>query len=450
MPHSPLTLNRFTRFYGPLAATSLLLTATNPLLTGAMSRSVNPAVALAGFGVAFSLSGALYSPLLVGQQVAATRLLRGHRFGSIQTFWLRIGVLFSAISLAIAFTPLGDWVFGSVMGVSGDILAEARTATALLSPVPLLTAWRAVHQGRLVAEHRTEPIAFATGARTIILAIVAVALTVLTPGGAWVGAAAFTIGLVVESLLVARVQSGTVVYSSGTAAGDPAGGESERLLRFSTPLMINIFLWWSTPLLITSVLARSRFPAEGIAAFVVVEAVAWFLASPVGQYQHVSISLVDCRDSHRSVQRWSLLLATGVALFIALVSIPVVRRTVLGAGFGLDPGLLSDIGAALPFTIAYPLLYGHRQYFQGLFMRCGRSDAVGWGAVLRVATVFVVAVAGLGPLGEAAATLGVVSAVAGLVVEGLFLERVSRVQVMPLLPASRRALREDVSGAGAA
>ncbi|HCE03886.1 MAG TPA: hypothetical protein DEQ98_11665, partial [Acidobacteria bacterium] len=87
----PLTLNRFTRFYAPLAATSLLLTLTNPLLTSALSRNVNPAVALAGFGVAFSLCGVLYSPLLVGQTVAATRLLTGCPFGPIQSFWLRIG-----------------------------------------------------------------------------------------------------------------------------------------------------------------------------------------------------------------------------------------------------------------------------------------------------------------------------------------------------------------------
>lgn len=448
MPHSPLTLNQFARFYGPLAATSLLLTATNPLLTGAMSRSVNPAIALAGFGVAFSLSGALYSPLLVGQQVTATRLLSGQRFAPIQMFWLRIGVVFSLLSIAIAFTPLGDWVFGGVMGVSGDIFAEARLAIAVLSPVPVLTAWRAVQQGRLVAEHRTHPIAYATGARTIVLAIVAVVLTVWTEGGAWVGAAAFTLGLLVETILVASVRGGPA--RQAIAAGGLAHGERHaRLLRFSTPLMVNVFLWWSTPLLITSVLARSPFPAEAIAAFVVVEAVAWFLAAPVGQYQHVSISLVDCKQSHRAVQRWSLLLAAAVALLMAVAAIPAVRRTILGAGFGLDPGLLSDIGAALPFTIAYPLLYGHRQYYQGLFTRCGRSDAVGWGAVLRVATVLVVAVIGLRPLGEAGATLGVLSAVTGLIVEGIFLERVSHRQVMSALPESR-PIREGLTTEGVA
>jgi hypothetical protein len=62
---------------------------------------------------------------------------------------------------------------------------------------------------------------------------------------------------------------------------------------------------------------------------------------------------------------------------------------------------------------------------------------VGWGAALRVATVLAVAVVGLGPLGEAGATLGVLSAVAGLAMEGLFLERVSHRQVMATLPESR-------------
>ena len=414
-----------------------------------MSRSVNPAISLAGFGMAFSLCGVLYSPLLVGQQVAATRLLTGCRFGPIQSFWLRIGVLLSVVAGAVAFTPLGDWVFGVVMGVSGDIFDEARTAIALLVPVPLLTAVRAVHQGRLVAGHRTNPIAFATGARTGVLAIVAVVLTMSTQGGAWVGAAAFTLGLLVETILVAGARAGADdAYYPVAAEGVESGATDARMLRFSTPLMVNMLLWWSTPLLINSVLARSPFPAEAIAAFVVVEAVAWFLAAPVGQYQHLSIGLVDCKRAHRAVQRWSLYLATAVALLVALVSIPLVRRAVLGAVFGLDSGLLSDIGAALPFAVAYPLLYGHRQYYQGLFTRNGRSDAVGWGAALRVTSVLAVAVVGLGPLGHAGATLGVLSTVVGLAVEGVFLGRVAHRQVMSMLPESRSSRHDVLSSEG--
>ena len=442
---SPLTFDRFARFYTPLAATSLLLTLTNPLLTAALARHVNPAIALAGFGVAFSLCGVLYSPLLAGQQVAATRLLGGHPFGPVRSFWRRIGAVLSLLTLAIAVTRLGDWVLGGVVGVSGDVFTEARATLVLLAPVPLLTAVRAVHQGRLVAGHQTRPIAMATGARTAALAVVAAVLTGVTTGGAWIGGAAFTVGLLVETVFVSRVRThgdgrGGRIPPVAAEAGGP-GLAGDRLLRFSTPLVVNTLLWWSTPLLITSVLARSPFPAEAIAAFIVVEAVAWFLAAPVGQLQHVGIALVDCKRTHRAVQGWSLVLALGVAALIGLVSTPLVRGTLLPALFGLDAGLLRDIGAALPFAVAYPLLYGHRQYYQGLFTRCGRSDAVGWGAALRVFTVLVVAVAGLGPLGQAGATLGVLAAVVGLVLEGIFLERAARRQVMPGLPEAAPAPR---------
>jgi hypothetical protein len=449
MTDSSLTLDRFARFYAPLAATSLLLTATNPLLTSAMSRSVNPATALAGFGVAFSLCGVLYSPLLVGQQVAATKLLSGRPFGPVQGFWIRVGLLFSLLAMAAAFTPLGEWIFRGGMGVSGDIFDEARLALAFLAPVPLLTAVRAVHQGRLVAGHRTNPIALATGFRTGVLAAVAVALTVLTRGGAWVGGAAFTMGLLVETVMVAATRAGSDgAYHPVAAEGVEMGAQDDRMLRFSTPLMVNVLLWWSTPLLINSVLARTPFPAEAIAAFVVVEAVAWFLTAPVGQFQHVSIALVDRKEAHRSAQRWSVLLAGAVAVALAVVAVPTVRMPVLGAVFDLDPGLLSDIGAALPLAVSYPLLYGHRQYYQGLFIRCGRSDAVGWGAALRVAIVLAVALVALAPLSHAGAVLGVLSAAAGLAVGGLFLERVARRQVMPMLAAAKVGKQELPVGEG--
>ena len=71
-----------------------------------------------------------------------------------------------------------------------------------------------------------------------------------------------------------------------------------------------------------------------------------------------------------------------------------------------------------------------------------------WGAALRVATVLGVAVAGVGPLGHAGATLGVLAVVAGLTVEGVFLERVSQRQVMSRLPESRPIRPEALSSEG--
>jgi len=437
MEADALSPRRFVRFYAPLAATSLLLTATNPLLTAALARTVNPAAALAGYSVAFALCGVLYSPLLVVQQVAATRLLEGRDLEPVRRFALATGLLFSLLAAAVAFTPLGGWVFRGVVGIRGEVFVQAVDAIALLWPVPLLTGIRATHQGRLVAGHRTHPIAVATGLRTGILAAVAFVLAYLS-AGAWLGGAAFTAGLTVEAVVVGVSRSPRVEVAEDEEALLVEGGleGGDELLRFSGPLMLNVLLWWSTPLIIDAFLARTPDPERALAAFAVVEALAWFVTSPVGQYQHASIALVRDRESHRRLRLWAGALAVAVFLTLGLVALPGIREGVLDLAFRLEPELLDAAVRALPVAAFYPLLYGHRQYYQGLFIRVGSPRVVGEGAVLRVACLVAVALLTVGPLGRLGAALGVALHAFGLLVEGIYLERRSHRRVLPALTPS--------------
>ena len=429
---SLVTAGRFARFYTPLAATSLLLTATNPILAAALARSVDPVTALAGYQAAFAVCGVLYAPLLVVQQVAAARLLAGASFSPVTRFAYLIGALLSLAGALIAYTAVGDLVFAGMVGVSPQVLDEAVRAMQFLWPVPFLTAVRASHQGRLVAGHRTIPIAAATGGRTGILAVVAFAL-LATGGGAWLGAAAFTVGMIVETAVVIWARTpGLKLEQDGCAL------DRENVARFSAPLMLNVLLWWATPLIITAVLARTGDPDRAIAAFAVVEAVAWFIAAPVGQLQHASIALVKCSETHRRVGAWGALVAFAMMGVLLVLSIPSVREPILHFLFALEPGLIALAGPALPIAAAYPLLYGLRQYYQGLFVRSGRPVVVGAGAVLRVVSI-VLAALFLRDADVGGAVLGVGLAVFGLTLEGLFLQRYAQRGVMPELRAERAA-----------
>ena len=109
-PGSPITAGTFARFYLPLVATSYLLTATNPLLAAALARTSDPATALSGYGVAFSLIGVIYAPLLVIQQVAAQRLLSVGDIGPVRRFTAVVAFLLSGVAALVAFTPIGVFV----------------------------------------------------------------------------------------------------------------------------------------------------------------------------------------------------------------------------------------------------------------------------------------------------------------------------------------------------
>ncbi|MDH3269859.1 MAG: hypothetical protein OEN56_00915 [Gemmatimonadota bacterium] len=421
-PGSPINARGFLVFYLPLVATSYLLTATNPLLAAALARTSDPAAALAGYGVAFALIGVIYAPLLVLQQVAAQRLLSVGDLTPVRRFATVVAIVLSGVAALVAFTPVGTFIFERIVGVHDAILDEAVSAMTALWPVPALTAVRALHQGRLVAGHRTRPIALATGARTGVLAVVAFALTT-TPVGAWLGAVAFTAGLGAEAIIVSLSPAPTPTVPELSAV--ESEGE-DRLLSFSTPLMLNVVLWWTTPLIINSVLARTPEPDCSIAAFTVVEAVAWFLAAPVGQLQHASLALVDCRARHERVRRYAAGTAFLVTALLGVLAVPGIREWILWTGFRLDPSLLEPAGLAFPVAALYPVLYGHRQYYQGLFVRAGCTGLVGRGAALRVVVILAAAPLLLGPMGANGARLGVTLAVVGLVAEALFLEIMAR------------------------
>ena len=470
---TPLTASTFARFYLPLVATSYLLTATNPLLAAALARTSDPATALAGYGVAFALIGVIYAPLLVVQQVAAQRLLSAGDLAPVRRFTAITGLLLSGFAALVAFTPVGVWIFESVVGVRDAILDEALSAMTALWPVPLLTGVRALHQGRLVAGHRTHPIAVATGARTGVLAVIAFAMTT-SPVGAWLGAVAFTAGLAAETLFVTIARAPTPAphapalpeattstdttrstvattpadLTASTDASGSAPDASDRLLAFSTPLMLNVMLWWATPLIINSVLARTPEPDCSIAAFTVVEAVAWFLAAPVGQLQHASLALVDSRARHARVRMYAGGLTLAVTGLLVVLAMPSIREAVLWTGFRLDPSLLEPAGLAFPVAALYPVLYGHRQYYQGLFVRGGFTGLVGRGAVVRVVVILAAAPILLGPMGANGARLGVTLAALGLLAEAIFLEVMARLHVLKHLddPGDARRVLVDATG----
>lgn len=425
-----ITGRGFARFYAPLAATSLLLTGTDPILMAVLARTPEPVLAPAAYFVSFSVCGVLYAPMLAMQQVAAARLLNGGALGPVKRFAYLSGAALSLAGALIAYTPVGAMVFLGVVGVGDDVAREAMGAMAFFWPAPFLTAVRATHQGRLVAGHRTEPIGWATGARTGVLTVVALILAAVG-GGAWLGAAAFTTGLVVETLIVTWARAPQAQAERGGRDAD-----QESLGRFSAPLMANVLLWWATPLIINAVLARTPDPDAALAAFGMVQAVGWFVASPVGQLQHAGIALVQCSETHARVRVWAALVACSMTA--VLLALTVVRDSFLRALYALDPHLLALAGPALAIAALYPALYGCRQYYQGLFVRAGTTWVVGAGAVGRVAAILAAAFA-LRLLGVQGAVLGAGLMVLGLGFEGAFLWRLSRSRVMPGLRARARA-----------
>jgi hypothetical protein len=158
-----LTYGRIAEFYLPLALTSFIGLAVQPMLTFFMGRAPLPLESLALFPVVNSLSFIFRSLGLSYQDAAIALMGERHRHApELARFGLGLGLAASAGLALIAYTPLALFWFGTVSGLTRELTELALTPTRVLVPLPAISVLLSYQRAILMKERRTRPITVAT------------------------------------------------------------------------------------------------------------------------------------------------------------------------------------------------------------------------------------------------------------------------------------------------
>jgi hypothetical protein len=208
-PAADLSWRGLTAFYLPLALTSTIALAVQPLVTFFMGRAQAPLESLAVLPVLNALVFLFRTPGLSYQEVAIAML--GEHRGNRSSV-LRFGVLLAAgaaLGLGlVVWTPLAGLWFVSVSGLSEELAAFAMTPGRILTLMPALSVLLSLQRALVVHGRRTGPVTTASAVEvgTIALAL-ALGIAFMDQPGATVAAMAFMVGRVAANLvLVAPVR----------------------------------------------------------------------------------------------------------------------------------------------------------------------------------------------------------------------------------------------------
>jgi hypothetical protein len=185
----PIDLRGFVSFYVPLAATSLLALAINPIGAAAISRMPRALESLAVWPVVFGLLFMLRSGGIAYKEVVVAILDRPEpgpalrRFTALLTFWV------GAVSVLVAATPIGAIWFSRVSGLDDQLASLARTGLWFGVLFPMLGVLQNRYVGELVHRRRTRGVTESVVLFGIVCAVVLVA------GVAWAGAPGLYVGL---------------------------------------------------------------------------------------------------------------------------------------------------------------------------------------------------------------------------------------------------------------
>jgi len=158
-----LTYGFIARFYYPLALTSLIGLAAQPMMTFFMGRAASPVESLAVFPVVASLTFIFRSMGLSFQEVSIALIGKRHEhFVPLARFALVLGVGASGAMALVALTPLASFWFETVSGLSAELASFAILPTAILVPMPFMSVLLSFQRSLLVVGRRTRPITLAT------------------------------------------------------------------------------------------------------------------------------------------------------------------------------------------------------------------------------------------------------------------------------------------------
>jgi progressive ankylosis protein len=384
-PHRTITLREATAFFVPLIFMAQLMMLSHTVIHGWLARGRLPTESLAAFSIAFAIN-ALFSSIFRPFHQIALSFVSGRRaLWRVWRFGMVIAVANSAAIAAVALTPLGDWVYGSLLGAGPAVVAEARAASLIFALIFPLQCTRNVAAGLLMVHRRTLLISYGTGIRMASLLALLLALGGVLEG-APLGTAALVGCIAVEAAFV--VGCAAPFHFSRPAAMDALPGYGE-IWRFSWPLIANSMLENGLIVLINVFVGRLSNPDLNLAAFGVARGLLMLMMSPLRNLAQTAQALTRNRADLRAMLRFARRTIVAFVAAILLLFYTPLRGVILGRVLGLAPSLQAAVEPAVLIFAVTPPLWALGALYRGLLAGARQTGVLAFTGALRLAAVLV-------------------------------------------------------------
>jgi hypothetical protein len=181
-------------FYLPLALTSMLALASQPIITFFVGRAAFAVQSLAVLPVLNGLTFLLRALALSYQEVVIAQVGEvGQHYRVVRKVATGLFTVVALVMLAVAFTPLGRWWLRDVAGLKPDLTDFAIPALRVFAFLPMLSVLQSFLRALLVHGRRTRPVGWATAVEVTAIATILATTIALAH---WPGALAAGVAVV--------------------------------------------------------------------------------------------------------------------------------------------------------------------------------------------------------------------------------------------------------------
>jgi hypothetical protein len=409
----------------PLAASLVMMVLEPSIINVGLGRTANPELALAAYGVAYSLALLVEAPILMLLDASVARSESRAAFDLLRRFTVILGLVVTAIGLVVSLTPLYDLLVVQLMNIPVDVAARTRPTLQVLSFWPFPVAWRRTHQGLLIRAGRTNIITVATGVRLLTLAGgMLVGLLLLPHRGALVAGLAMDLSVTIEAILntwATRPVLRAEQYGHGPGQRKESTLSLREMWRFYRPLLATTILRQASRPALNAGIAVAPAALSSLAAWPVAWGLATLIAGPAWSLQQLTTALAVDREAYRRVSRFSLFLSVLFSVLMGLVAFTPLYGLVMGGVYNLSADLQDLARPATQIMVLLPLIMGAQSLLRGLLIREGQTGAVRSAMTTNVVALGAALLLGVTGLSLAGVTLAAVATLAGSIAELVWL-----------------------------
>ncbi len=381
---TPPTLRDAYFFFLPLILMSEMMMISHPIIHGFLARTHQPTISLAAYNAAFSFHASIGGPVWTTPLICLGFMRDRTSVRRLLSFSLRVAFVITFIECLVGLSPLGDYLYGSLMRVSAETARQAKIANVVMALVMPLVVLRHISQVMMMVHRQTIFVTLGAFVRLGSL-FIWLPLTLAALHGAQVGSVAFTLSLFAECLVMACIGIPFYLQLEEKKEDPPSYRE---IWHFGWPLMMSQSVEAGVNLTINLFLGRLLNPDRGVAAFGVINGLMRLLLSPLRNLSQTTQALV------RQRQDWPVLLrfaCTVMVIFVGLVLVifcmPSVSRLILQNIIGLPQALYAYAQPGLWMPLLITPFWVFVFFFRGLLSALRHTKPIGESAFGKLAAL---------------------------------------------------------------
>ncbi len=383
---SRLTMRTAMLFFVPLILTTELHQVSHSLVQGFLARMGDPTTTLAAFSIAFAFNTTFSGIISVAIQAGMAYISDKRSFWRLTRFYFYIGLVPFLFIESVALTPIGDWLFGDLIGASEEVTQLAKPASAVMALWIFPNQVRNLANALCMMRRNTMVISNSTIVRLVSQVLMLMVLPFWMPG-AVAGAASLVGCMTVEAIYM--------YYGSRQIYRDlPAsGGEQvsyKRMWIYSWPLMVTQATENGVTFVINFFLGRLAHPDVALAAFGVVNALTSLIVSPLRNLSQTAQALVQSREDMRVMLKFVNRLTLVYMALVAVLFYTPIREVILGGVMGLREELSTYARPGVQMMLFAAVVWGYSSLLRGLLSAMRRTGAIAGSAAIRLLVVIAV------------------------------------------------------------